>query len=231
MAIRAVVFDLFHTLTRRESEWSNLPWTSDALGIARTTWYEALTKRSRWRLAGHVTDPIEIVRSLALEIDPTLTEEAILAAAGYRQARFQESLSRIPAANVAVLDELRRRGLLLGLISNADVSEIASYSRCPLAGCFDSEIFSCAVGAVKPEPEIYRASLTALGVEPAECVFVGDGGSDELKGAREVGLYAVLMSGVIEEMWPERIPTLAQDADAHIRSLSELLGLPILQPS
>lgn len=43
--------------------------------------------------------------------------------------------------------------------------------------------------AVKPEPEIYRIALESLGVRPDQSVFVGDGGSDELRGAREMGIH------------------------------------------
>jgi len=52
MGLRAVVFDLFHTLTGPEDEWSYLPWTSDVLGIDRDVWNELLITRSRWRLTG-----------------------------------------------------------------------------------------------------------------------------------------------------------------------------------
>jgi FMN phosphatase YigB (HAD superfamily) len=31
-----------------------------------------------------------------------------------------------------------------------------------------------------------------LGVEPQRCAYVGDGGSDELRGGRELGMTAVL---------------------------------------
>src|SRR5208282_3299693 len=75
--LRGVIFDLFHTLTGVESEWSGLPWTSDALGIERRVWNEALTQRSRWRLTGEVRDPVEIVRALAHAIDPTISEETV----------------------------------------------------------------------------------------------------------------------------------------------------------
>jgi hypothetical protein len=45
--LRGVIFDLFHTLTAAESGWSDLPWTSDVLGVDRDAWNDALTKRSR----------------------------------------------------------------------------------------------------------------------------------------------------------------------------------------
>jgi hypothetical protein len=77
MAIRAVVFDLFHTLTGPESKWSDLPWTSDVLGIDRRTWNELLTSHSRWRLAGAETDPFVIISTLARMHDPLIGDDTI----------------------------------------------------------------------------------------------------------------------------------------------------------
>ena len=63
--IRGVVFDLFHTLTGSELQWSNVPFTSDFLGIDRRVWDRVLHTESRWRLAGEERDPLAILRRLA----------------------------------------------------------------------------------------------------------------------------------------------------------------------
>jgi putative hydrolase of the HAD superfamily len=52
---------------------------------------------------------------------------------------------------------------------------------------------------------------------------VGDGGSDELKGARDLGMTTVMMTGVIKEMWPERIEPRLPFADFVIEKLDELV--------
>jgi putative hydrolase of the HAD superfamily len=226
MTFRGVIFDLFHTLTAAESQWSDLPWTADALGVDRRVWNDALMLRSRWRLTGEVRDGVEIVRRLARDIDPAIPEEIIARAAAFRQERFHRALVNIPPGNLRVISELRDRGLSLALCSNADASEIAAWGVSPLSGRFDAEIFSCQVGAVKPEAMMYDLCLNRLGLSARECVFVGDGGSNELVGSRQAGLYSVFFSGVMEELWPERIPALLQVADVHIRTLSELLLLP-----
>ena len=223
--IRAVVFDLFHTLTAREEEWGDLPWTSDHLGIPRADWHKALTQDSRARLAGEISDPVEIVRLVARRLKPGLSDEVISQAAAFRAERFRRSLSAIPVETLDVLRELRRRGLLLGLVSNCDCSEVSGWERSPLRGHFDAEVFSCHAGSVKPEPAIYEECLARLGVEAEAALFVGDGGSGELRGARDVGMRAVLFSGVIRSLWPERIPDLARDATHHIERLEDLLAL------
>jgi putative hydrolase of the HAD superfamily len=223
--IRGVIFDLFHTLTARESEWSTLPWTSDFLGIDRQVWNELLITRSRWRLTGEERDPFTIVSTLARAANPTLSDERIRDAVQLRIGRFRESLLRIPPENVDTLTRLRAAGLRLGLISNADVTEVAAWADSTLAGLFDAEIFSCAVGCVKPEPAIYEKCLAQLGLTGSECLFVGDGGSNELIGARDAGMTTVFISGVIAELWPEHIDHRRSLCDHHITRIPEVLAI------
>ena len=225
MALRAVIFDLFHTLTAPEAEWSDLPWTSDVLGIDRGIWNELLVSRSRWRLAGEETDAYTIVRTLAHELDPAIPEERIREATRVRIQRFKDSLASIPPENVETLRDLKAAGFRLGLISNADVMEAAPWPTCPLAGLFDVELFSCAVGLVKPEPAIYARCIDALGVSPASCLFVGDGGSNELVGAKAAGMSTVFVSGVMATLWPERIAERRAISDHHVERIPELLPL------
>lgn len=57
---------------------------------------------------------------------------------------------------------------------------------------FDGAVFSCQAGLLKPDPEIYHCALRKIGCVPEECVFIGDGGSQELMGAKAVGMTTVL---------------------------------------
>jgi putative hydrolase of the HAD superfamily len=223
--IRGVIFDLFHTLTGLESEWSGLPWTSDVLGIERRTWDEALSARSRWRLVGDERDPYTILRTLAHEIDPTIADSRILEALNCRIQRFKSALMRIPEENIRALQRLRAEGLRLGIISNADVMEVAAWAESPLAGLFDSEIFSCVVGSVKPEPDIFYKCLDQMRLAPRECLYVGDGGSDELTGAKRVGLSTVFISGIVMELWPERVSERRALSDHHIERIPQILEI------
>jgi FMN phosphatase YigB (HAD superfamily) len=53
-------------------------------------------------------------------------------------------------------------------------------------------VLSCEVGKRKPHPAIYEAATRALGVEPAECVFVGDRRYEDVRGPSEQGMGTVL---------------------------------------
>ena len=223
---RGAIFDLFHTLTGPESESVGFPSTNEVLGIDTALWNSVIAKDSRSRLAGEVRDPFQIVRTVAHQIDPEIPVERIRSAAAARTARAARALQAIPDASLNVLNTLRSNGLRLALISNLDYCEYIGWSSSPLRGLFDVELFSCEVGMVKPEPAIYRECLNRMGLSASECIYVGDGGGNELHGAREVGLYTVLFTGMIEELWPERIPSLAQSAHARIGKLSEVMSLP-----
>jgi putative hydrolase of the HAD superfamily len=90
-----------------------------------------------------------------------------------------------------VLDELRRHGLKIGLISNGqrDLDEFASHHRLEV----DAIVGSKAHGRVKPHPSIFIAALHALGVTAGEAAMVGDSYEDDIEGARALGIRAILL--------------------------------------
>jgi putative hydrolase of the HAD superfamily len=219
----AVLFDLFHTLTSIEAVTTWGEPTHEILGVTREAWLKILFEDSRDRLVGRVRDPLIMIRNMAHALDASIPEDAIREATRNRARRFENALTKMPEASRDALKRLRARGKKLGLVSNADAMEIAAWDRSPIAGLFDSVTFSCDAGYAKPEPEIYRICLGELGVGADRGVFVGDGGSNELRGAREIGLTTVMMTGVIKQMWPERIAPRLHDADFVIESLNELV--------
>ena len=225
ISVQGLIFDLFQTLTARESEWSVHPMTCDMLGVDRRAWDRVLIETSRPRLAGEERDPYRILRGLVDQLDPAITDEKVRDVLARRTVRFKDCFRNVPNANVAMLKRLRASGMKLALLSNADAMEMAAYRGCRLEGCFDVEVFSCEVGWVKPEPEIFRLCLERLGLPASDCIFVGDGGSNELDGAKAVGLRTVFVSGVVEEHWPEVIAARKAVADHHVRWAHDVEGL------
>jgi putative hydrolase of the HAD superfamily len=90
-----------------------------------------------------------------------------------------------------VLDELRRVGLKIGLVSNSarDVRDFARHHALPI----DAGISSFHHGKTKPHASIFRAVLELLDVEPHEAAMVGDTVEDDVEGARALGMQAVLV--------------------------------------
>lgn len=93
-----------------------------------------------------------------------------------------------------MFDAVRRArglGLRTGLLSNSWGND---YPRQEWDETFDAVVISGEVGMRKPEPGIYFHTAAALGVEPAECVFVDDLGPN-VKGAVEVGMVGLKFIG------------------------------------
>ncbi|MFB3103802.1 MAG: HAD family hydrolase, partial [Pseudomonadales bacterium] len=82
------------------------------------------------------------------------------------------------------------------------------------------------VGLAKPEPEIYHHCLRLLNLGASQGVFVGDGGSDELSGARAVGLTTVFVTGLMPELSKQEIQHRKSIANYTIGKLAELIHIP-----
>jgi putative hydrolase of the HAD superfamily len=100
----------------------------------------------------------------------------------------------VPEADVLdALIALRQRGLRLGLITACSGDVPIVWDETPLVRSFDATVFSCDVGMCKPDPRIYRLAEDRLACPARDCLYVGDGGHDELAGAQHVGMTAVLL--------------------------------------
>ncbi|TVT61887.1 hypothetical protein FNH05_01835 [Amycolatopsis rhizosphaerae] len=99
----------------------------------------------------------------------------------------------VPAPSVVyALKSLRSKRLRLGILSDASAEIVAAWPNSPLAALVDAAVFSCTAGAVKPEQRLYREICDELRVLPHRTLYVGDGGGDELRGARTAGMGAVI---------------------------------------
>jgi HAD superfamily hydrolase (TIGR01662 family) len=90
-----------------------------------------------------------------------------------------------------VLEELRRAGLKIGLVTNSsrDVRAFAQHHALDV----DATIGSLDHGKTKPHASIFAALLELLDVEPAEAAMVGDTLADDIEGALALGMRAVLV--------------------------------------
>lgn len=220
---KAVLFDLFHTLVSFTALRIPGRNTSEILGVDPSAWDDVVFNHSDDRLRGTISDPVEILDDLAGKVQPGIDPVIIEQAARSRAERFKHCLRKASPATVAVLQELRAGGKKTGLVSNADYPEMAGWAESPLRDCFDAVVFSCACGFVKPEAAIYETCLRRLGIKPSEAVFVGDGGSRELEGAKRVGLRTILTTQIIANRFPDQVEERKKHADAVVDDLALLV--------
>ena len=123
-------------------------------------------------------------------------------------------LRRMFAANLPVpgmydtIRTLRAAGFGTALLSNSWGCD--EYPRADFPGLFDTVVLSGEVGMRKPEREIFVHAAQALGLAPAECVFIDDMEAN-VAAAQACGMTAVLHTG------PE----------ATVSALQDLLGVPL----
>lgn len=136
---------------------------------------------------------------------------------------FANELMHYMHLDVDTVDVLRKLHgkYRLGLVSNFAIPECAwkFLDKFGLKGFFDVVLFSGEINKRKPNPEIFRRALNGLGVDASRAVFVGDMIGLDVKGAKNVGIRAVL----IERRPIERIMDVKPDKV--IGSLSELLAV------
>ncbi len=130
------------------------------------------------------------LRALGLELEPALIERVM----ELEQEGWLNSVHVGPDV-VGTLDTLRRRGLRLGLVSNAAYLPRlmkAQLSALHIESFFEAVTFSSEVGVRKPHPEIYADALRKLGVEARRALFVGDRVKEDIQGPKTLGMRAVL---------------------------------------
>ncbi len=187
-----MIFDLWETL---------IDWNHEANEHMHTQVRERVgfDFHERWRsAAGRYTAPVrEVLAGVGV------TADAMDDVMSYR-AEFVRTCLVPREGAVETLEELRARGLKVGLITVCTEDVELLWPESEFAGLFDAEIFSNAIGLSKPDPRIYLGCCEQLGIEPAEALFVGDGANDELEGARRVGLTPILIHKPGQDpIWPE----------------------------
>jgi putative hydrolase of the HAD superfamily len=197
---------------------------SEILGVPSAEWlhhfYEADT---HGRALGRVVDAFEAMRLVAHTIDPTIPDERIRQAVAMRQRCFELGLVEVEPPVLDALDRLRAAGIRTGLVSDAAADDVESLDRSPLVARLDVAVFSYQVGIRKPDARIYRLALDALGASPAEALFVGDGGSNEHRGARDLGMRTVLVTRLASHWTPEVLDARRPYADVELPDVPALL--------
>jgi putative hydrolase of the HAD superfamily len=91
---------------------------------------------------------------------------------------------------------LRDNGIRIGVLSNTIWSRDyhrGLFERDGVLHLVDADLYSSETPWVKPNPEIFLEAARRVGVDPAECVYVGDRGYEDVHGPQSVGMRAILV--------------------------------------
>ena len=120
-----------------------------------------------------------------------VAEVKIPAEAVERMAAMESEIwTRINPAALQLAREIKSRGVKTAILSNMpfDLLEILR-RKFDWLDEFDNLTWSCELGVIKPDAEIYRACLRALDCEPSHSLFFDDRPRN-VEGALRVGIEA-----------------------------------------
>ena len=209
----AFLFDLFFTLVTFEPHVYK--HEIERLNITLEIWERAVIESGAY--LGHITEPMVLMRDFVRCAGITIGAEELRALCEGRMVRVREIVTNVRPEVLGTLKELKRRGHRLCLVSNADAIDVLPWAGSPLAPLFDEAIFSCNVHLQKPDPAIYLLAAERMGARPEECVFVGDGGSNELAGAKDVGMRTVQAGWFLSRE--------VEGADIKIDRVEDIMGI------
>ena len=212
MATRAVLLDYGHTLVDLQRPESHLLEA-----------YHAINHRLEAELEREIPQATELIEGVSIRVDEAIgesyhggAEQEVDIADLYRDAlgglgiQVEPALldwvidqeqtawfnGIVPSPHArAVLEDLRRRGLKLCIVSNAAFPPKSMRDQLrhhDLFDFFDATVYSSELGLRKPNAAIYQEALRLVDVRPDEAVFVGDRLREDVMGPRKAGMHPFL---------------------------------------
>jgi len=123
---------------------------------------------------------------------PVAEQSGIIDSLWEAHRRFGLWTVAIDGARQAVT-EVRRRGLELGVVSNAEGRVAEDLDSAGYEGLFTTVVDSQVVGVEKPDPRIFEIALERLGANAETTIYLGDVPAVDVEGARSAGITPVLV--------------------------------------
>jgi putative hydrolase of the HAD superfamily len=115
-----------------------------------------------------------------------------------------------------LLQTLKQNHILTGIITNADARVLRMIDNSPISSLVDIITTSEEAKADKPSSAIFRLALSKAALKASEAVFVGDQYENDVVGAKNAGMAAILL---------DRLDALADGNDyLRVRSLTEIVN-------
>lgn len=89
---------------------------------------------------------------------------------------------------IPTLRQLQSGGIGVAVVTDTTAETVEVWNDSPLKPVVDAVSFSCQTGIRKPSAEAYLIATEKLGVAPSQCLYIGDGSSQEISGAQSLGM-------------------------------------------
>ncbi|MDC0677869.1 HAD family hydrolase [Sorangium atrum] len=217
MTLRAILFDLDGTLHDKTAtlravaarQYSSADLASRH--IAYETWQSSFVELNNLRIEKtEVFSRLAQLFGLPRSFQASLLED------------FDENLGKLAVAFPGAVDLLgvcRGKGLKVGVVTNGrDAFQRSKIEGMGLSPYLDAVVTSGAFGSKKPDPKIFLACLSQLGVPPRQAVFVGDDLQADIEPSLQLGMRAILKAASPSpRVWlcTESLPEIAAFIQSH----------------
>ncbi len=196
MTYSAVIFDLFGTLVPDIMGPLYQQVAEQMAGILSIPsekfsemWFGTIYERN----IGMFDTIQENIRYICKKLNNDVTEDQISQATQIRYEFVRRTMMSPRKHSLETLDELRKRGIKISLLSDCSSSEVDIWPGTPFPEYFDGTVFSCSAKLKKPDLKIFQLAAQKLQVSENDCIYVGNGGSNEIEGSKKSGMFPVLI--------------------------------------
>ena len=226
--VDAVIFDWGGTLTA----WHDIDFHAESLALAQAVVgadHEVEVSQERLHAAGsevwgrsrdhqRSATIADLFTAAGLEHDPALLT-------AYYE--FWEPHTITDPEVAPLWEALRSGGTKVGVLSNTIWPRTwheGFFERDGVLDLLDGDVYTSEIPWTKPSERAFRAAMAAVGVsEPARCVYVGDRPFDDIWGAHNAGMRAVLVPH--SRIPAEQVGHTVGEPDAVAQSLGDVLGI------
>jgi putative hydrolase of the HAD superfamily len=210
--MRAVLFDLGHTLINYHNDWSGPERraveavagmvrraSADGVEAGRVAGYlsELLQQGKRVKATDNLEVPLEDILDRCFHRFSVAEDEELMG--GALEAFYAVILERrtLVPRTLEMLQSVRDLDFQIGLVSDVawglpSYFPMRDMQHFGLDQYFDDMVFSTDVGLRKPNPKIFKIALSNVGAEANRSFFVGNNLQADIAGAKGVGMTAVL---------------------------------------
>lgn len=227
MRYSGVLFDLFGTLVapfRMREHRKVIQECANLLDIHFDKCHQYWVETFPQRIRGDFTSIADNFDWIVRKIGQRATPIALMQAEETYEQFTIEGLKPVADA-LEILEWLKAREVRVGLVSNCSPDIVHVWGKSAFAKYFGYCAFSCRVGVIKPEPEIYCSALDALSLLPNETLYIGDGSDEELSGAARCGMQPVLISVDLSNTYDAQRKDVVTWKGPIIHSLKEIQSL------
>ncbi|MEK7388676.1 MAG: HAD family hydrolase [Elusimicrobiota bacterium] len=219
--MRCLLFDYGGTLDADGTTWLERfhhLYKENGLDVPRSQFDRAFYDCDDRLSARHRLQGLDLEHTLRLQVKDVLEtlgadrSDLVDPIAGRFAADSRRQFSRLRPT----LERLRQR-FCLGVVSNFYGNLEGILKAEGLLGLFTVVADSGVLGITKPDPRIFLHATKAVGVEPRDCVMVGDSVARDMAGATAVGMKKALITA--------RPQAARGDNDWTLRSVADLEGV------